>query len=98
MQSVFCEENPVLQSNIKHFKTGYLNNDTHFIKCQNISLLVCKYAFLPATDDESFNKVATIHIPTGSISYCSKKKIAQYPMPPFRTFQSDSSKISQMLR
>jgi hypothetical protein len=60
--------------------------------------LLCKYAFLSATDDESFNKVATVPHTYWKYQLLFKEDIAQNPMPPFRTFQSESSKISQTLR
>jgi hypothetical protein len=60
-----------------------------------LEYLLCKYAILPVTDDESFNQVASIPHTSWKYQLLFKEDITQNPMPSFRTFQSDSSKMSQ---
>ena len=61
-----------------------------------LEYLLCKYALLPVTDDETFNHVTSIPHTYWKYQLLSKEDIAQNPMPPVCTFQNDSSKISQM--
>jgi len=60
-----------------------------------LEYLLCKYAILPVPDDESFNQVASIPHTYWKYQLLFKEDIAQNLMPPFCTFQNDSSKISQ---
>ena len=60
-----------------------------------LEYLLCKHAILPVTDDESFNQVASIPHTYWKYQLLFKEDNAQNSMPPFRTFQNDSSKISQ---
>ena len=60
-----------------------------------LEYLLCKYAILPVTVDESFNQVASMPHTYWKYQLWFKEDITQNPMPPFCTFQNDSSKISQ---
>jgi hypothetical protein len=57
-----------------------------------LEYFLCKYAILPVIDDESFNQVASIPNTYWKYQLLFKEDTAQNPMPPFCTFQNDSSK------